>query len=80
MLWQEYRGAHPDGYGYSQFCERYRQGARPLKPSMRQVHCAGEKLFVDYSGTRPQLVDAQTGATIAVELFVGVLGASMGWT
>ena len=42
LLWQEYRGAHPDGYGYSQFCERYRQWARRLKPSMRQVHWAGE--------------------------------------
>jgi transposase len=76
LLWQEYRGAHPDGYGYSQFCERYRQWARRLKPSMRQVHRAGEKLFVDYSGTRPQLIDPQSGEAVAVELFVGVLGAS----
>jgi transposase len=76
LLWQEYRGAHPEGYGYSQFCERYRQWARRLKPSMRQVHRAGEKLFVDYSGTRPHLMDPQTGEEVAVELFVGVLGAS----
>ena len=76
LLWQEYRAAHPDGYGYSQFCERYRQWARRLRPSMRQVHRAGEKLFVDYSGTRPHLIDPQTGEEIAVELFVGVLGAS----
>ena len=45
------------GYAYSQFCERYRQWARVLKPSMRQVHRAGEKLFVDFSGKRPHLVD-----------------------
>lgn len=76
LLWQEYRAPHPDGYAYSQFCERYRQWARRLKPTMRQVHRAGEKLFIDFSGTRPQLVDAQTGEVIAVELFVGVLGAS----
>ena len=25
LLWEEYRAAHPHGYGYSQFCERYRQ-------------------------------------------------------
>jgi transposase len=40
------------------------------------VHRAGEKLFVDFSGKRPHLVDPKTGEEIAVELFVGVLGAS----
>ena len=76
LLWQEYRAQAPDGYAYSQFCERYRRWARTLKPSMRQVHRAGEKLFVDFSGKRPHLVDPQTGEDVAVELFVGVLGAS----
>src|SRR3989338_8211956 len=28
LLWTEYRAAQPSGYGYSQFCERYRQWAR----------------------------------------------------
>ena len=32
---------------FSQFCENYRQFARRLKRSMRQVHRAGEKLFID---------------------------------
>jgi transposase len=76
LLWQEYRAEHAHGYAYSQFCERYRQWARRLKPSMRQVHRAGEKLFVDFSGTRPHLIDPKTGEEIGVELFVGVLGAS----
>ena len=76
LLWQEYRAQAPDGYAYSQFCERYRRWAKTLKPSMRQVHRAGEKLFVDFSGKRPHLVDPQTGEEVAVELFVGVLGAS----
>ena len=76
LLWTEYRAAHPTGYAYSQFCERYRRWARVLKPSMRQVHRAGEKLFVDFSGKRPSLVDATTGEFVLAELFVGVLGAS----
>ncbi len=76
LLWQEHRAVHPEGYAYSQFCERYRQWRRALKPSMRQVHRAGEKLFVDFSGKRPHLVDPTTGEEVAVELFVGVLGAS----
>jgi transposase len=76
LLWQEYRAQQADGYAYSQLCERYRQWARRLKPSMRQVHRAGEKLFVDFSGKRPHLIDPNTGEEIALELFVGVLGAS----
>jgi transposase len=55
---------------YSQFCERWRW-ARALKPSMRQVHRAGEKLFVDFSGKRPHLVDPSIGELVVVELFVG---------
>ena len=45
------------------------------EPSMRQVHRAGEKLFIDYSGKKPQIVDRETGEVIEVELFVAVLGA-----
>ena len=69
LLWLEDRARHPEGYGYSQFCERYRRWARALKPSMRQVHRAGEKLFVDFSGKRPSLVGATTGEVVLVELF-----------
>jgi len=76
LLWHEYLEVHPEGYRYTQFCERYRQWRRKLKPSMRQVHRAGEKLFVDYSGTGPGLVDRRSGEITEVELFVGVLGAS----
>jgi len=42
---------------------------------MRQVHRAGEKTFIDFSGKRPQLIDRRTGEEKAVEPFVGVLGA-----
>ncbi len=76
LLWEEYREAHPDGYSYSQFCVIYRRWARKLKPSMRQVHRAGEKTFIDFSGKRPQLVDRRTGEAVSVELFVAALGAS----
>ena len=76
LLWQEYRAVHADGYGYSQFCDRYRRWAKKLKPSMRQVHRAGEKLFIDFAGQRPHFVDPQTGEVVPVELFIGVLGAS----
>jgi transposase len=76
LLWLEHRDAHPTGYGYSQFCDRYGRCARTLKPSMRQVLLAGERLFVDFAGQKPALVDRTTGEVVVVELFVGVLGAS----
>jgi transposase len=77
LLWEEYRQAHVESaYGYSQFCDIYRRWERKLKPSMRQVHRAGEKTFVDFSGKRPHFVDPKTGEVITVELFVGALGAS----
>lgn len=76
LLWHEYIEEHPSGYKYTQFCVRYRAWQKKLKPSMRQVHRAGEKAFVDYSGKRPRIVDRDSGELIEVELFVGVLGAS----
>jgi len=72
----EYLAQHRDGYRYSQFCRHYERWVRTLRPTMRQVHRAGEKAFVDFSGKRPMITDPTTGEIIAVELFVGVLGAS----
>jgi len=75
-LWLEYLDAHPAGYRYSQFCRHYERWVRTLAPTMRQVHRAGEKAFVDFSGQRPVLCDPKTGELVPVELFIGVLGAS----
>jgi len=76
LLWVEYREAHPDGYGYSQFCEHYRQWAKRLKPSMRFTHIGGEKAFVDYAGQTVPIVNPETGEVHQAQIFVGVLGAS----
>jgi transposase len=76
LLHLEYLEKHPDGYRYTQFCEVYRRWCKRRRLSMRQVHVAGEKVFVDYSGKQPSIVDPKTGEVIAVELFVAVLGAS----
>jgi len=76
LLHHEYLERHPDGYRYTQFCEHYRRWCKRQKLSMRQVHRAGEKMFVDYAGHQPTLVDRATGEAREVELFVAVLGAS----
>src|ERR1700739_4765206 len=76
LLWEEYRAAAPDGFGYSWFCDLYRSWAGRLKPTMRQTHIAGEKLFVDFAGRTGEVGDGLAGGILPVRLFVAVLGAS----
>jgi len=76
LLWEEYRAAHPSGYGYTQFCVLYSEWRKSQKLSMRFVHRAGEKLFVDYCGQTVSVIDAATGAIREAQVFVAVLGAS----
>ncbi len=76
LLWDEYKAQYPDGYQYSQFCDLYRAYAKKLDISMRQVHHAGEKLFVDYCGQTVPVIDKPTGEVFECQIFAAVLGAS----
>lgn len=76
LLWQEYKADHPAGIQYSQFCDRYLRWQGRQDPVMRQVHTAGEKLFIDYAGHKVGITDRATGEVRFAELFVAVLGAS----
>lgn len=77
LLHIEYLEQHPsDGYRYTQFCKRYGRWLKKQRLSMRQVHRAGEKLFIDYSGKKLAVVDPQTGEVREAELFVAAMGAS----
>lgn len=76
LLWEEYRADHPEGYGYSRFCELYTRWEGKLSPVMRQRHPAGERLFVDYAGHTIDVIDPQTGEVRTAQLFVAALGAS----
>ena len=76
LLWEEYRAANPDGYGYSRFCHHYQRWKRERDLVLRQEHRPGEKLFVDWAGATIPLYDPETGAEHAAPLFVAVLGAS----
>jgi transposase len=78
LLWEEYRGGigGQDGFGYSWYCDLYREWAKRLKPTLRQAHTAGERVFVDFSGRTMEVIDGATGEIRRAEIFVGVLGAS----
>jgi transposase len=76
LLWEEYRGHHPDGYGYSRFCDLYVEWRHGITATMRQTHAAGEKLFVDFAGDTVPVFDGLTGEVRAAKIFVAVMGAS----
>jgi transposase len=61
LLWEEYRQDTPEGYSYSRFCELYHEWGRKLDVVLRHEHRAGEKMFVDYAGTKIPVYDQRTG-------------------
>jgi transposase len=73
LLWEEYQADHAERqtYRYTQFCGLYHAFAQRLKRSMRQVHRAGEKLFIDFAGPTVSLTDGGRA-----HVFVAALGAS----
>ena len=73
LLWEEYRADHAEDqtYSYSQYCDNYRRFTKRLKRSMRQIHRAGEKLFIDFAGPTIALSDGGRA-----HIFVAALGAS----
>ena len=77
LLWGEYcEAATQKPYGYTSFCIHYSAFTKTLKPSMRQIHKAGEKCFVDYAGPTIPIIDVLTGEITKAQIFVAVLGAS----
>ena len=76
LLWEEYAQGNEQAYKYTSFCVKYRDWALSLKRSMRQVHVAGEKLFVDYAGQTVPIVDPTSGEVTAAQIFVATFGAS----
>jgi transposase len=76
LLWEEYATGNPLAYKYTSFCIKYRAFAATQARSMRQVHIAGEKLFIDYAGGTVPIVDASTGEITQAQVFVATLGAS----
>src|SRR6516165_2571457 len=76
LAWEEYRQVHPEGYGYSRFCELYGRWRKKQDVVLRQEHQPGEKGFVNWAGRTIPIQDPQTGEVCVAALFVMVLGAS----
>ena len=77
LLWEEYTAQYPNRcYSYSQYCDRFRHWQKQQKRSMRQIHKAGEKCFIDYCGPTVPIINPKTGEIRTAQVFVAVLGAS----
>jgi len=76
LLWQEYKEVHPEGYGYSRFCELYQLWRSAIDPVLRQHHEPGEKMFVDWAGQKVPIHNSRDGSVGEASLFIAVLGAS----
>ena len=76
LLWEEYRAGHPGGFGYTWFCTHYDAWKGRVRPTMRQSHVGGEKVFVDFAGDTIDVIDPGTGEARAMKLFVAAMGAS----
>ncbi len=76
MVHAKYLLQCPDGYKSSAFLEKINRFMQVGKPSMKMTHKAGDKLFVDFTGQKLQLVDEITGEVSELEVFVAILGCS----
>jgi len=76
ILWAEYRNRYPDGYSYSQFCEYLSQWLDRKDVSLHIEQQPGDRMYVDFAGSKMPIADPYTGEIKQVEVFVAVLGYS----
>ena len=81
LVWEEYAksavGPGKEPASYSHFCDLYRAWRKDQRLSMRQVHRAGEKTFVDFAGDTVPLFDPATEERCGqAQIFIAALGAS----
>lgn len=76
LLWEEYRASYPEGFAYTWFCTHYDAWKGRVRPTMRQTHVGGEKVFVDFAGDTINIIDPESGEVRAMKLFVAAMGAS----
>lgn len=73
LLWQEYLRDQPDGYRYTQFCERLNRYQKAAGVSMRITYKPGDTLMIDFAGDKLSYTDRQSGEVIPCPVLVCVL-------
>ena len=75
VLYIEYKAEEPNSaMSYSHFCRTVKKVLKRSKLSMKQLHAAGEVVFIDYAGTKVRY--NQNGVKVWAKVFVAVLGSS----
>jgi len=75
-LWYQYKASYAEGYGYTQFKHHVQAYAKKKEVRFVVQHKYGDKLFIDYTGQKLQVVDRHSGEVEEVEVFIGILGGS----
>ena len=75
-LWELYQVQFPEGFKMTAFYRHYNLWKKRVHPSMHMAHKAGDKMFVDFTGEKLQVVDPQSGEIKAMEVFVAILATS----
>lgn len=70
LLWLEYQRDHPQGYSYSQFCERLAQYKSIRQPTMHLEHLPGDCLQFDFAGKPLYYIDAVSGLAVECPVLV----------
>ena len=76
LAWKKYINEYPTGYRFTQFCQYYSIWKKRVNTVMHFEHKAGDKMYIDYTGEKLELIDKTTGEIKEVEIFVSILGAS----
>ena len=61
LVWEEYRQAHPAGYRYSWFCERYQHWRRHVDVVLRQEHKGARRCSWTGRGQRSPCMTPRPG-------------------
>ena len=74
LLWSEYREQHPDGIGYSVFCDELGAFLADRDLAYRHDHVPGEKAYFDFAGLT---LDYRIGDKVAS---AHIFTAALGWS
>lgn len=73
---RQYQEKYPQGYKRTQFFHYYETWSKKVSPSMIIPHKEGDKMYIDFAGSKLPYVDEHTGEIRQAEVFVGILGWS----
>lgn len=74
ILHEEYKLEHPNGLGYTQFCERVRKAISERNLTLHFERKPGEKMEIDWSGDKVEF--RENGQVKKATIFVSTIGVS----